>query len=118
MRFVIRVLANALAIYLAVYLVPGVTLAGGWKTLLIAGLVLSLINALITPVLRLISLPFIIITFGLFSLVINILAVWLLTKFIPQISISGVWAFVLTTFIVGVINWIVSWLTKKTKNEK
>ncbi len=115
MRLIIRILANSLAIYLAAYLLPGVGLSGGWKTLLIAGIVLSLINAVIKPILKLVSLPLIIITLGFFSLVINIIAIWLLTKFIPQFSISGIWAFVLTTFIVGIINWIVSWLTKKPK---
>jgi len=114
-RFIIRILANSLAIYLAAYFLPGVAISNGWKTLLFAGIILSLINVFIKPILKIISLPLIIVTLGFFSLVINIITIWLLTKFIPQFSVSGIWAFILTTFIVGIINWIVSWLTKKPK---
>lgn len=116
MRFIIRILANSLAIYLAAYFIPGVdvTVKGGWKIFLICGIVLSLINLIIKPILKLISLPLIIITLGFFSLVINILTIWLLTKFIPQLSIFGLAALILTTTLVSIVNWIVSFLFKKT----
>ncbi|PIS30100.1 MAG: hypothetical protein CO001_03075 [Candidatus Portnoybacteria bacterium CG_4_8_14_3_um_filter_40_10] len=114
MRFIIRILANSLAIYLAAYFIPDVTVKGGWKIFLICGLVLSLINIIIKPILKLISLPLIIITLGFFSLVINILTIWLLTKFVSQLSITGLVALVLTTILVSIVNWIVSFLFKKT----
>jgi putative membrane protein len=116
MRFIIRILANSLAIYLAAYFIPDVdvTVSGGWKIFLICGLVLSLINIIIKPIFKLISLPLIIITLGFFSLVINILTIWLLTKFVPQLSITGLVALVLTTILVSIVNWIVSFLFKKT----
>lgn len=116
MRLIIRILANSLAIYLAAYFIPDVTVSGsgGWKIFLICGLVLSLINIIIKPILKLISLPLIIITLGFFSLVINILTIWLLTKFVPQLSIAGLVALILTTILVSIVNWIVSFLFKKT----
>jgi len=117
MRFIIRILANSLAIYLAAYFIPGVTVAGNWKTFLICGLVLSLINMIAKPILKLISLPLIIITFGLFSLVINILTILLLTKFVHQLTISGLVALILTTVLVSIVNWLVSFLfNKKSQN--
>jgi putative membrane protein len=117
MRFIIRILANALAIYLAAYFIQGVTVSGDWKIFLLCGLVLSLINMIAKPILKLISLPLLLITFGLFSLVINILTIWLLTKFVSQLAITGLTAFIFTTIIVSIVNWLVSFLyKKKTQN--
>jgi len=121
MRFIIRILANSLAIYLAAFLVPGVTVgspaasAANWKLFLLCGLVLSLINGIIKPLLKLISLPLIFVTFGLFSLVINIITIWLLTQIVSQITIAGIWSLVWTTIIVSVVNWFVNFLTKKSR---
>jgi putative membrane protein len=118
MRFIIRILANSLAIYLAVYFIPGVTVSGNWKIFLICGLALSLINFFVKPILKLISLPLLIITFGFFSIVINILTIWLLTKIVSQLSITGLVAFILTALVVSVVNWLVSFLfKKKAQNE-
>ncbi|MBI4708639.1 MAG: phage holin family protein [Candidatus Portnoybacteria bacterium] len=113
MSFIIRILANSLAIYLIAYLIKGVDFDGGWKMLLLAGFVLSLINIVIKPIVKFISLPLIILTFGVFSLVINILMLWLLTKIIPDLSISGIMAFIWSTIIVSAVNIIINWLAKK-----
>jgi putative membrane protein len=118
MRFIIRILANSLAIYLAAYFIPGVTVSGNWKTFLICGLVLSLINLIAKPILKLISLPLLIITFGFFSIVINILTIWLLTKFVSQLAIGGLIAYLLTALIVSIVNWLVSFLFKKRAQDE
>jgi len=114
MRFIIRILANALAIYLAAFYIPGVIAKGDWKLFFICGIVLSLINIFIKPILKFISLPFIFLTLGLFGFVVNIIVVWLLTKFVPQLIINGLLALFLTSLLVSIINGIVSWLTKKS----
>lgn len=116
MRFIVRILANSLAIYLAAFLLAGVNATGDWKFFLIAGIVLSLINALLKPIVKFISLPLIILTLGLFSIVINIVVVWLLTRFIPEINISGLWAYFGTSVFVSLANIIVNFLFKKPKN--
>ncbi|MDD5589649.1 MAG: phage holin family protein [Candidatus Portnoybacteria bacterium] len=113
MRFIIRVLANSLTIYLAAYLIPGVTFRGDWKTLLLAGLILALINIFVKPVLKFISWPFIVLTLGLFSFIINIFLVWTLTKFIPDLTIMGLWAYIGVAIIISAANIIINWLTKK-----
>ncbi len=115
MRFLLRVLTNSLAIYLAAYFIPGVTFSGDWKILLIAGLALSLINLFIKPILKLVSLPFIVITLGFFSIVINIFLVWLLTKLIPELSVSGFLAFFFLAIMISAANIISGWLTRKPK---
>jgi len=70
-RFLLRWLVTALALYLAVQWVPGITYDGGWTTLAGMALVFGLVNALVRPLLTLLSCPLILLTLGLFTLVIN-----------------------------------------------
>ncbi len=113
LRFIVRILGNALAISLAVYFVKGFSFPKDWKLLLLAGLILALFNAVLKPILRLISAPLIILTLGLFTLVINAALLWLLAQFLPELKIMGFWAYFWGTIIVSLINWIVAALTKK-----
>jgi putative membrane protein len=69
--FLVRLLVNAAALYVAVRVVDGVTFNGGWLTLLAVALVFGLVNAIVKPVTQVLTFPFIILTFGLFLLVIN-----------------------------------------------
>jgi putative membrane protein len=71
MRFVIRLLVNAAALWVATQLVPGVVFTGDWLTLLAVALVFGVVNAVVRPVTKLVTFPFIILTLGLFLLVIN-----------------------------------------------
>ena len=93
MKFVAQILTNALAIFLADYLVPGFIFEGDILTLFITGLLLGLINFFIRPVLRLISTPLIVVTLGLFLIIINIILLWLLEYFVPELTIVGFWAY-------------------------
>ncbi len=115
-RFLVRILANSLAIYLAAYFVENFTFTtrlSDWRLLLIAGLILALINTFLKPILKIISAPLIILTLGLFSLVINLGLLWLLTQFLPQLEIQGFWAYFWGTLIITFLNWLVNALTKK-----
>ena len=115
MRFILRILANALAIYLAAYFIPGVTVSSGdWKTFLIAGVVLAIINAVLKPILKLISLPLIFVTLGLFSFSINGFIILLITQIVPQLNITGIIALALTSIVVSFANFIVNFLTKRS----
>ena len=118
MRFLVRILANALAIYLAAYFVIGFDFphqAQDWKLLLLAGLILALFNAILKPIIKLVSFPLIILSLGLFTLIINIALLWLLSQFIPQLTISGFWAYFWGTLIISLINWVVELFIKKKK---
>ena len=120
MRFIVRILANALAIYLAAYFVVGFDFPHqlqDWKLLLLAGLILAIFNAILKPILKLISTPFIIITLGLFTIVINIGLLWLLSQFLPELAIVGFWAYLWGTVIISLVNWIVEPFIKKKKSE-
>jgi putative membrane protein len=119
-RFLVRRLANALAIYLATYFIFDfnfpIRLPQDWKLLLLAGFILAILNTIIRPILKLISAPLIILTLGLFTVIINMATLWLLTQFVPEITIVGIWAYFWATIIISLTNWIVGSFLKKESN--
>lgn len=77
MRFLIRLLINAAALWIATQIVPGVTHTGRWTSLLLVALVFGVLNAVVRPILKLLTCPLIVLTLGLFTFVINALMLWL-----------------------------------------
>lgn len=73
MRFLIRLLVNAAALWVATRVVPGVVFTGGWLTMLGVALVFGVVNAIVKPLTKVVTFPVIILTFGLFLLIINAL---------------------------------------------
>jgi putative membrane protein len=109
MPFVIRLLLawgiNAAALWVANVLFDGVHIHGWWAYI-IGAAVLGIANTVIKPVLALITLPLIIITLGLFLLLINIGMVALAAWITPNFSIHGFWTYVGTVVIIWLVNWI------------
>ncbi len=105
-RLILQVIAGIASLWLATKFVPGVEFQGEIKYLILAGLVLGLINFFLKPLLKLITLPLKILTFGLFGLVINMGIVWLVADVLfPQnLEIHGLVPLFWTTIIV----WLVS----------
>lgn len=110
--FIIRILGNSAAIYAAYLAVPGFVFTGGLKELGLAGLILGLLNLLVRPIVKVISFPIIILTLGLFTLVINALMLWLVDYFFHFIIIESTYALVIATIVIGIVNMIVSFITK------
>ena len=79
--FLIRILGNSIAIYAAYYFVPGFIVVGGIKEYLLAGVLLGLLNKIVKPPVKLLTMPLIILTLGLFLVVINALMLWLVLCF-------------------------------------
>ena len=106
MRIVIQILINALAIFLAVELVPGIVFEGqnDLFAYLIAGLILGLINFFLKPFLNIISIPLIVLTFGLFTIIINIAILWMLESLVNDLIITGFWSYFWGTVVVSGIN--------------
>ena len=77
MRFLIRLLINAAALWIATQIVPGVTHTGPWTSLLLVALVFGVLNAVVRPILKLLTCPLIVLTLGLFTFVINAVMFWL-----------------------------------------
>ena len=107
MGFIVRVLVNAGALMLAAHLVPRVVVAG-WKPALIAGLVLGLINAIIRPVLVILTFPLTLLTLGLFLLVLNAFCVALTSWLVPGFDVHGFLPALLTSLIVSVVSWLLT----------
>lgn len=107
MWMVLQIVLNALALWLAATLVPGVVYTGNVLYLLFAGLVMGLVNLLVKPVVTLLSLPFIILTLGLFYLVINGLMLWLVAVLLPGLSVDGCLPAILGGLVIGLFNWVV-----------
>ena len=108
MGFLVRVLANGAAIYLAAVVVPGIELSGGVLLALGAGLVLGLINAVVRPILIVLTLPVTLLTLGLFIFVLNAFCLWLTSALIKGFEVHGVWAAVFGALIVSVVSWLLT----------
>jgi putative membrane protein len=107
MRFLARLLLNGIAILIAAWLLPGLHLAGTTSALL-AGVILGLVNALIRPILFVLTLPFTIVTLGLFIFVLNAICLALTAFVLPGFSIDGFWSAVFGALIVSVVSWMLS----------
>ena len=106
--FLIRILIVALGLWLATEFVPGIEIKGGW-TLLGAALLLGLVNAIMRPLLILLTLPITVLTFGLFLLVINAGTLALVAWALDDFSIAGFWPAVWGGIVVGLTGWLASW---------
>jgi putative membrane protein len=102
--FVVRVLVNAATIALAAALVPGIRLDGATPALL-AGVVLGFINALVRPVLVVLTFPLTLLTLGLFLLVLNGLCLAATAWFVPGFDIDNFLSAVLGALLVSVVSW-------------
>lgn len=112
-RFIVRILANAAGILLAAYLVPGIIFGGNWVDLAITGFILALANSIVKPILKFITGPLIVLTLGLFMIIINIIILWLADLLIPELTISGLWAYVWGVLILAILNALTHVVTKK-----
>ncbi len=112
-HIIIQIFVNAIAIFVAAKVVPGISFTGDNTTLLMAGFLMGLINFFIKPVLKLISLPFIFITLGLFTIVINIALLELLAYLVPEFKIDGLAAAFWGVVVISAVNIFFSVAVKK-----
>jgi putative membrane protein len=109
MRILARVLLNGLAIIVAAWFVPGLSLAGP-GTALIAGAILGIVNVLVKPVLVVLTLPLTLVTLGLFLFVVNALCLGLTAAVVPGFDIAGFWSALFGALVVSVVSWILNGL--------
>ena len=102
----IRWVSNVVALYVAAWLLSGVTYGDQWWTLLVAAAVFTVVNAWIKPVVAVLSIPFIVITLGIFYFLINVLMLYVTDWVVPQFEIHTFWWGVLVAIIVSVVNGI------------
>ncbi len=106
--FLIRCLVSALGLWLASLLISGISVTGT-GVLLGAGLLLGIVNAFIRPVMVILTLPFTIITLGLFLFVINAMMLGLVAWLLDGFAISGFWAALGGAIVISLTSWIASW---------
>jgi putative membrane protein len=105
LRLVIALAINAAALWVADALFDGVRIDGFWAYV-IGAAVLGLANAVIKPLLAVLTLPLIIVTLGFFYLLINIAMVALAEWIAPDFSIDGFWTYVGTVVVIWAVNWV------------
>ncbi len=115
-RFILRWVINAVAIFLAIRFVHGISLQNGWGSVIWLALIFGLVNAFLRPLLKLLTCPLIILTLGLFTLLINTFLFWL-TGQIGQsfgigITIDGFWPAFLGGLVVSVVSIVLSMILK------
>jgi putative membrane protein len=97
---------NTVALFVATWLLSGLSYGSDWWVLLVAGLVFTLVNFFLKPVLTVLSIPFIIVTLGIFYLLINVFMLYLTHWIVPHFTIAGFWWAVLAAIIISAVNGI------------
>jgi putative membrane protein len=122
MPFLIRLLVNAAALWVATRLVPGVNYDGGALPLLAVALVFGVVNAFLRPVAKILTFPLIIVTLGIFALVINGLMLWLTSSLSSALGlgfhVSGFWAAFWGGLVVSVVSMMLSMLVADAKRKE
>lgn len=110
-RLIIRLIVNACALYVAAWAVPGIQLEG-WKAILMAALIFGIVNALIKPLVSVLSCLIQAITLGLFTLVINAgmlyLTAWFARMLDLHFNIENFWSALIAAIIIGIISFVLT----------
>ncbi len=111
-RFLLAWLVNTLALIAVAYLMPSITVSS-FGAALIAALVLGLVNAIVRPVLVLLTLPVTILTLGLFIFVLNGLLFWMVASWLEGFNVAGFWSGVLGAILFSLVSWLLSALVQR-----
>jgi putative membrane protein len=103
--FFFRLVITALGLWAAATIVPGVQIRG-WGNLVVAALLLGLVNAVIRPVILILTLPLTVLTLGLFIFVVNGISLAVVAWLVPGFALSGLGAAILGSIVVGLTSWI------------
>lgn len=113
-KIITGVVLNGLALYLVTKFVPDIAYTGGIYFFLIGGFVIGVLNSFVKPIMKILSLPFVIMTAGLFLLAINAILFWLTVKITNIIGIAGVsvtvtnpWTYLIGAIVLGIVNWVI-----------
>lgn len=114
---VVRLLVNAVALAAAVWIIGGITLTGATTTsktitLIVVAAIFGIVNAVIKPIVKLLTLPFLILTLGLLTFVINALMLWLTSAIAGGIGVpfevDGFWAALLGALVISIVSWLLN----------
>jgi len=105
--FFFRLLITAFGLWVAATIVPGVAITG-WQALLVSALLLGIVNAVIRPVILILTLPLTVLTLGLFILVVNGISLAIVAWLVPGFQLAGLFAATLAACVVGITSWFAS----------
>jgi putative membrane protein len=117
MGFIIKVLVTGLAVWVAAYILPGVHLENDAKTIIVVALVLALLNAIVKPILVILTIPVTIVTLGLFLLVINALMVVWTSKLVGGFKVDGWLTALFFSLIVSIVSSILHSIAKDRRGD-
>jgi putative membrane protein len=117
MGFLIKILVSALAVWVAAYVLPGVRLENDAKTIIIVALVLALLNAIVKPILIILTIPVTIVTLGSFLLVINALMVVWTSNLVDGFKVDGWLTALFFSLIVSVVSSILHFIAKDRRRD-
>lgn len=120
-RLLLHLLATAVALYfISVILNGDFEVTGGWQGYLLAAFIFGFLNALVKPILKILSLPLVLITAGLFTFVLNMLVLWLAKYALDVLAFDGIAiqlahipAYFYAGLLIAVANFLIHWLTAK-----
>ena len=116
-KLLLNWLVGAVAVFIAAKLLPGIETTSFWAAAIFAA-ILGLVNAVLKPILTLLSFPAILLTLGLFMVVINGLTLWLASAITPGIQVAGFWAAVGGGIVISIATWLINGLIGRNKEEQ
>jgi putative membrane protein len=105
--FFFRLIITALGLWAAATIVPGMDITG-WRALLVSALLLGIVNAVIRPVILILTLPLTVLTLGLFIFVVNGISLALVAWLVPGFQLAGLVSATLGAIVVGLTSWVAS----------
>jgi len=115
-RFLVRWLVTGLAIVLTSYLLPGVSFESP-LALIMGALVLGLLNAVVRPVLIVLTLPITVLTLGLFLLIVNAATLWLTTVIVPGFEVRGT-SYIWAALLITIFSWFINMFIRKEEHRE
>ena len=105
--FLFRLLITAFGLWAAATIVPGVEITG-WRALLVSALLLGIVNAVIRPIILILTLPLTVLTLGLFLFVLNAFCLWLASALVKGFEVHGFLAALFGALLVSVVSWLLT----------
>ena len=107
LKIVAKVALNAAALYGLTRLFDGLVVAGDWRAFLLGGFVVAVVMSVLRPILKVLTFPLLLLTFGVFNIVINVVILLVADYFLAELTVTGFWTHVWGAVILGILNSII-----------
>ena len=113
--FILTWIANSVAIWLTAYLLRSVSV-NSWQTAFVAGLVLAIVNAIVKPILVVLTLPITVVTLGLFYFVVTAICLWITSRLVDGFAVQGFFSTIIASIVIGLFSAIIQSVLKPAKH--